>query len=54
MGKDAAEIRGEFHTCLNQIARELTGELYPSFVTLQPFSAIGPRGESRRPLSRRS
>ena len=29
MGKDAAEIRGEFHARLSQIARELTGELYP-------------------------
>jgi predicted nucleic acid-binding Zn ribbon protein len=29
MGKDAATIRGEFHSRLNQIARELTGELYP-------------------------
>lgn len=29
MGKDAAEIRGEFHARLGQIARELTGELYP-------------------------
>ena len=29
MGRDAAEIRGEFQTRLNQIARELTGQLYP-------------------------
>ena len=29
MGKDAAEIRGDFHACLSQIARELTGELDP-------------------------
>ena len=29
MGKDAAVIRGEFHARLSQIARELTGELYP-------------------------
>ena len=29
MGKDAAEIRREFHARLNQIARELTRELYP-------------------------
>lgn len=29
MGKDAAEIREEFHIRLNQIARELTRELYP-------------------------
>ena len=29
MGRDVAEIRGEFQTRLNQIARELTGELYP-------------------------
>jgi hypothetical protein len=29
MGKDAAEIRGESHTRLNRIARELTGELCP-------------------------
>jgi hypothetical protein len=29
MGRDVAEIRGEFQTRLNQIARELAGELYP-------------------------
>ena len=29
MGKDAAEIRTEFHTRLSQIARELARELYP-------------------------
>ena len=29
MGKDAAEIRREFHARLNQIARELSRELYP-------------------------
>ena len=29
MGRDAVEIRGEFQTRLNQIARELTGQLYP-------------------------
>ena len=29
MGKDAAVICGEFHARLSQIARELTGELYP-------------------------
>ena len=27
---------------------------FDKFVTLQPFSVIGPRGESRWPLSRRS
>jgi hypothetical protein len=29
MGKDAAEIRTEYHTRLSQIARELARELYP-------------------------
>ena len=29
MGKDAAEIRTEFHTRLGQVARELAKELYP-------------------------
>ncbi len=29
MGKDAAEIRMEFHSRLGQMARELTNELYP-------------------------
>jgi hypothetical protein len=29
MGKDAAEIRKEFHARLGQVARELTRELYP-------------------------
>ena len=29
MGKDAAEIRNEFHTRLGQMARELTQQLYP-------------------------
>jgi hypothetical protein len=29
MGKDAAEIREEFHSRLGQIARDLTRELYP-------------------------
>ena len=29
MGKDAAEIRREFHTRLGQVARELAKELYP-------------------------
>ena len=29
MGKDAAEIRTEFHTRLGQIARELAKGLYP-------------------------
>ena len=29
MGKDAAEIRQEFHARLSQIARELARELYP-------------------------
>ena len=29
MGKDATEICREFHTRLNQIARELSGNLYP-------------------------
>ena len=29
MGKDAAVIRSEFHARLCQIARDLTGELYP-------------------------
>jgi hypothetical protein len=29
MGKDAAEIRREFHSRLGQVARELTKELYP-------------------------
>ena len=29
MGKDAAEIRREFHTRLSRIARELARELYP-------------------------
>lgn len=30
MGKDVAAIRGEFHTRLDQIARELVKELYPN------------------------
>ena len=29
MGKDAAEIRKEFHNRLSQIAGDLTRELYP-------------------------
>ena len=29
MGKDAAEIRKEFHSRLGQVARELAKELYP-------------------------
>jgi hypothetical protein len=29
MGKDAAEIRREFHTRLSQVARELAKDLYP-------------------------
>lgn len=29
MGKDAAEIRNDFHTRLGQMARELAKELYP-------------------------
>jgi hypothetical protein len=29
MGKDAAEIRRDFHNRLSQVARELTRELYP-------------------------
>ena len=29
MGKDAAEIRREYHSRLGQMARELTKELYP-------------------------
>ena len=30
MGKDAAEIRKEFHARLGRIARELARELYPN------------------------
>jgi hypothetical protein len=30
MGKDAAEIRREFHSRLGQVARELAKELYPA------------------------
>jgi hypothetical protein len=59
LGKDAAEIRGGFHTRLTPIPsqpRQWLRRLRKSdtFVTPQPFSAIDLQCESRRPLSRRS
>ena len=38
MGKDATEICREFHTRLNQIARELSGNLYPLARIFHPDS----------------
>ena len=38
MGKDAAEIRMEFHSRLGQMARELARELYPDGLLEAPSS----------------